>query len=144
MKIAVCVKAVPDTETRISIAADKQNIDFAGVKFIASPYDEFAVEEAIRLKEKHGGETVAISLGGDEVTDVLRDTLARGIDDAMHLKDPEFVSADTLTTAKILAAAIKNGGYDLVLCGQQGVGSDNNQVPSMWPSYWTCRKPLLL
>jgi electron transfer flavoprotein beta subunit len=131
LKIAVCVKAVPDTETRIAIAADKQNIEFAGVKFITSPYDEYAVEEAIRLKEKLGGETVAISMGADEVTDVLRDTLARGIDSAIHLKDASFLHADTLTTAKVLAAAIKDGGYDLVLCGQQGVGGDNNAVPAM-------------
>ncbi len=131
MKIAVCVKAVPDTESRISVAGDKQNIELTGIKFITSPYDEFAVEEAIRLKEKNGGETVAFSLGGDEATDVLRDTMARGIDSAVHLKDADFAHADPLTTAKALAAAIKDGGFDLILCGQQGVGGDNNQVPSM-------------
>ena len=76
MKIAVCVKAVPDTETKIAIAADKQNIDLTGVRFITSPYDENAVEEALRLKEKHGGETFVISMGGDECTDVIRDSLA--------------------------------------------------------------------
>jgi electron transfer flavoprotein beta subunit len=139
LKIAVCVKAVPDTETKIAVAADKQNIELAGVKHITSPYDEFAVEEAIRLKEKNGGETVVFGLGGDEVTDVLRDTLARGIDSAVHLKDPLFANADPLTTAKALAAAIKDGAFDLVLCGQQGSGGDNSQVPSIlaellgWP-----------
>jgi electron transfer flavoprotein beta subunit len=139
LKIAVCVKAVPDTESRIAVGADKQNIEVAGIKFITSPYDEFAVEEAIRLKEKNGGETVVIGLGGDEVTDVLRDTLARGVEAAVHLKDPLFQNADPLTTAKALAAAIKDGGFDLVLCGQQGSGGDNSQVPSMlaelldWP-----------
>jgi electron transfer flavoprotein beta subunit len=131
LKIAVCVKAVPDTEAKIAIGADKQNIETAGLKFITSPYDEFAVEEAIRLKEKNGGETVVFALGGDEATDVLRDSLARGIDSAVHLKDPLFANADPLTTAKVLAAAIKGGGFDLVLCGQQGSGGDNSQVPSM-------------
>lgn len=131
LKIAVCVKAVPDTETKIAIAADKKNIDFTGVRFITSPYDEFAVEEAIKLKEKHGGETTVISMGGAECTDVLRDCLARGIDSAMHLNDPDFVGLDTLSTAKVLASAIKDGGYDLVLCGHQGAGGDNSQVPSM-------------
>ncbi|HEY9712379.1 MAG TPA: electron transfer flavoprotein subunit beta/FixA family protein [Chroococcales cyanobacterium] len=131
MKIAVCVKAVPDTETKIAVAADKVNIDRNGVRFIMSPYDEFAVEEAIKLKEKNGGETTAISLGGDEVTDVLRDTLARGVDNAVHLKDADFEGLEPLDTAKALAAAIKDGGYDLVLCGQQGVGGDNNQVPAI-------------
>ena len=131
MKIAVCVKAVPDTETKIAIAADKTNIDRNGVRFITSPYDEFAVEEALRIKEKQGGETVVISLGGDEATDVLRDTLARGVDTAIHLKDAEFEGLDPLGTAKALAAALKEGGYDLILCGQQGVGGDNNQVPAI-------------
>lgn len=131
MKIAVCVKAVPDTESKITIAPDKSNVDFTGLRFITSPYDEFAIEEALKLKEKHGGETVAFSLGGAEVTDVLRDSLARGIDSAVHLQDPAFTNLDPLSTAKVLAAAIKDGGFDLVLLGQQGVGGDNSQVPAM-------------
>ncbi|PWT99292.1 MAG: electron transfer flavoprotein subunit beta [Candidatus Melainabacteria bacterium] len=131
MKIAVCVKAVPDTATKIAIAADKTHIEKTGVRFIASPYDEFAIEEALKLKEKLGGETVAFSLGGDEVTDVLRDALARGMDEAVHLKDELFADLDPLSTAKMLALAIANGGFDLILCGQQGVGGDNNQVPSL-------------
>ncbi len=131
MKIAVCVKSVPDTETKIEIASDKKNINMGGVRFITSPFDEFAIEEALKIKEKFGGETVVFSLGGNEVTDVLRDSLARGIDSAVHLNDPEFEGADPLTTGKALAAAIKGGGFDVVLCGQQGVGGDNSQVPSI-------------
>ncbi len=131
LKIAVCVKAVPDTETKIAISADKKNIDYTGVRFITSPYDEFAIEEALKLKEKHTGDTTVISLGGAECTDVLRDSLARGIDAAVHLSDPDFASLDTLSTAKVLAAAIKDGGYDLVLCGHQAAGGDNSQVPAM-------------
>lgn len=131
MKIAVCVKAVPDTEAKIAIAADKTNIDFNGIRFITSPYDEFAIEEALKLKEKLGGETTVISMGGAECTDVLRDSLARGIDSAVHLNDADFANLDTLSTAKVLAAAIKNGGYEIVFVGQQGVGGDNSQVPPM-------------
>jgi electron transfer flavoprotein beta subunit len=131
MKIAVCIKAVPDTETKIVIAPDKIDIDKNGVRFIASPYDEFAIEEALRLKEKHGGETTAFSLGGSEVTEVLRDALARGLDAAAHLQDDAFSKLDPLSTAKVLAAAIREGGFDLILCGQQGVGGDNNQVPAI-------------
>jgi electron transfer flavoprotein beta subunit len=131
LKIAVCVKAVPDTETKIAIGADKTDIDKTGVRYIASPYDEFAIEEAIRLKEKNGGETVAFSLGGNEAVDVLRDALARGLDGAVHLKDDLFNNLDPLSTAKALAAAIADGGFDLILCGQQGVGGDNNQVPAI-------------
>ena len=131
MKIAVCVKAVPDTESKIAIAADKKGIDYTGVRFITSPYDELAIEAALQLKEKHGGETVAFSMGGPECTDVLRDALARGIDSAVHLQDPSFVGAEPLSTAKVLAAAIKDGGFDAIMLGQQGVGGDNNQVPAM-------------
>jgi len=131
LKIAVCIKAVPDTEAKIQVAPDKLDIDKSGVRFIASPYDEFAIEEAVRLKEKHSGETVGFSLGGDEAVDVLRDAMARGLDNAVHLKDEIFRQLDPLSTAKALAAAIKDGGFDLILCGQQGVGGDNNQVPSI-------------
>lgn len=139
MKIAVCIKAVPDTESKIQVGADKTNIDFNGIRFITSPYDEFAIEEALKLKEKHGGETVAFSVGGAEATEVLRDSLARGIDSAVHVQDADFANLDPLSTSKALAAAIKEGGFDVVICGWQGVGGDNSQVPSIlaelldWP-----------
>jgi electron transfer flavoprotein beta subunit len=131
LKIAVCIKAVPDTEARIQVASDKKSIDLSGIKFIASPYDEFAIEEALRLKEKNGGETVSFCVGGAEATEVLRDSLARGIDSAVHIQDASFVDLDPLSTAKVLAAALKDGGFDVVLCGWQGVGGDNSAVPSM-------------
>ncbi len=131
MKIAVCIKAVPDTETKIAIASDKIHIETAGVKYITSPYDEFAIEEAVKIKEKHGGEIVGISLGGAEVTEVLKNSLARGLDTALHLKDDLFADLNPLSTAGCLAAAIRNENFDIVLCGQQGVGGDNNQVPTI-------------
>lgn len=131
LKIAVCIKAVPDTESKIAIAADKVNIETAGIRFVTSPYDEFAIEEALLLKQKHGGETVVVSMGGAECTDVLRDAMARGIDNAVHLQDPAFANLDPLGTAKVLAAALKDGAYDVILLGQQGVGGDNGQVPAM-------------
>jgi electron transfer flavoprotein beta subunit len=140
LKIAVCVKSVPDTESKISVAADKRNIELSGIRFIISPFDEFALEEALKLKEKQGAETVAITMGGDEAVDPLRDdVISRGIDSVVHLKDAEFQGLDSLGTAKVLAAAIKDGGFDLVLCGHTGVGTDNSQVPAMlaelldWP-----------
>lgn len=131
MKIAVCIKAVPDTESKIQVGADKTNIDFNGLRFITSPFDEFAIEEALKLKEKNGGETVAFSVGGAEATEVLRDSLARGIDSAVHVQDASLTNLDPLSTAKALAAAIKDGGFDVILCGWQGVGGDNSQVPAM-------------
>ena len=131
MKIAVCVKSVPDTEAKISILADQLTFDHAGIKFITSPFDEYAIEAALQLKERYGGEITAFSLGGEEVVEVLRNTLARGVDNGVHIKDPEFAGADPLTAAKILAAAIDGGDFQLILCGQQGVGGDNSQVPAM-------------
>jgi electron transfer flavoprotein beta subunit len=132
MKIVVCVKQVPDTETRIRIAPGGAALSEADVNWIVSPYDEFAIEEALRQKEKHGGEVVLVALGPDRVQQALRTGLAMGADSAVHLKDPLFDAADTLGVARALAAAIgKQGAFDLVLAGQQGVGGDNSQVPGM-------------
>ncbi len=132
MKIVVCVKQVPDTETRVKISASGAGIQEEGVNWIVSPYDEFAIEEALRVKEAKGGEVILVGLGPDRVQAALRNGLAMGADSAVHLKDPLFDTADTLGVASALAAAIKGiGGYDLVLAGQQGVGGDNGQVPGL-------------
>jgi electron transfer flavoprotein beta subunit len=132
MKIAVCVKQVPDTETRIRIAEGGAGLVESDINWIVSPYDEFAIEEALRQKEKHGGEVVLISLGPDRAQQALRTGLAMGADSALHLKDPAFDALDTLGVARALAGAIKTlGAVDLVLAGQQGVGGDNSQVPGL-------------
>ncbi len=128
MKIAVCIKAVPETDTRIKIAADGRSIDRSDIKFILSPYDEFALEEAIKLKESKGGNVTVIGLGGDEVPAVLRDGLARGADDAIHVSSAGVATDDPLTVGKVLAAAVKSVGADLVFFGKHGVGGDNQQV----------------
>jgi electron transfer flavoprotein beta subunit len=97
-----------------------------------SPYDEFAIEEALRIKEAKGGEVVLVSLGPDRVQTALRSGLAMGADSAVHLKDPLFDATDTLGTARALAAAVKGlAPFDLVLTGQQGVGGDHSQVPGL-------------
>jgi electron transfer flavoprotein beta subunit len=132
LKIIVCVKQVPDTETRIRINPSGDGIVEADVNWIVSPYDEFAIEEALRLKEARGAEVVLVSLGPERVQSALRSGLAMGADSALHLKDPLFESSDTLGTARALAAAIKGlAPYDLVLTGQQGVGGDHSQVPGL-------------
>jgi electron transfer flavoprotein beta subunit len=131
MKIAVCVKQVPDTETRIRIGADGKSMAEADVNWIVSPYDEFAIEEALRVKDAKGAEVVLVSLGPDRVQTALRNGLAMGADSAVHLKDPLFDATDTLGTARALAAAIKELGADLVLLGQQGVGGDHSQMPGL-------------
>ncbi len=132
MKVIVCVKQVPDTETRVRIAASGTAIQEDGVNWVVSPFDEFAIEEALKIKSAKGGEVILLSLGPDRVQTALRTGLAMGADSAVHLKDPLFDGADTLGTARALAAAIKGlGGVDLVLAGQQGVGGDNGQVPGL-------------
>ena len=131
MKIAVCIKQVPDTETRIRIAPDGKGILESDVNWIVSPYDEFAIEEALKIKEAKGGEVVLVSLGPDRVQSALRSGLAMGADSALHLKDPLFEQTDTLGTAWALATALKAQAPDLILMGQQGVGGDNAQVPGL-------------
>jgi len=132
MKIIVCVKQVPDTETRIRVGSEGNAIAETDVNWIVSPYDEFAVEEALRIKEARGGEVVLVSLGPERVQAALRNGLAMGADSALHLKDALFDGLDTLGTARVLAAAVKSlAPFDLVLAGQQGVGGDNSQVPGL-------------
>ena len=132
MKIVVCVKQVPDTETRVRIAPEGKGIVEADVNWIVSPFDEFAIEEALRLKEAAGGEVVLVSAGPERVQAALRSGLAMGADSAVHLKDPLLDAADTLGTARALAAVIRTlAPFDLVLMGQQGVGGDNSQMPGL-------------
>jgi electron transfer flavoprotein beta subunit len=131
MKIVVCVKQVPDTEARIRIAPDGKGIAEGDLSWIVSPFDEFAIEEALRIKEKKGGEVILVSLGPDRAQAALRSGLAMGADSALHLKDPLFEGLDPLGTAWALAAAIRPLSPDLILTGQQGVGGDNSQVPGL-------------
>ncbi len=133
MKTVVCVKQVPDTETRVKIAASGNAISEADVaNWILSPYDEFAIEEALKIKEAKGGEVVLVTVGPDRAQAALRTGLAMGADSAVHVKDAALDGADTLGTARALAAAVATlAPFDLVLCGQQGVGGDNSQIPGM-------------
>lgn len=131
MKIAVCIKRVPDTETRIRIAAGGTTIDEAGVKFIMNPYDEFAVEEALQRREKAGaGEVVVYSLGADAAQETIRTALAMGADRGVLLQ-ANPVPADGLAVARALAAELKDGSYDLILFGKLAVDDYNSQVGPM-------------
>ena len=131
MKIAVCIKRVPDSETRVKIAADGQSLDEAGVKFILNPYDEFAVEEALRRKEAAGaGEVVVIALGPAQAQETIRTALAMGADRGVLLQ-ADRIPADGLITARALAAELKDGGWDLILCGKVAIDDSNHQVGPM-------------
>lgn len=128
MKIFVCVKQVPDTETKIKIATDGKSIDTSGVKWILCPYDEFAVEEAIRFKEKNPSAMITVlSAGPDRIVDSLRTALAMGCDDALHIQSPEHI--DSFITARALAKAIqKEGPAHLIFTGKQAIDDDAAQV----------------
>lgn len=126
MKIAVCVSHVPDTATRIKIAADQKSIDPAGVSFVLNPYDEFAVEEALKTKEKFGGEVIVLSVGGDQVKETIRKSLAMGVDEGIHLKSD--AALDSFAVAQALADEIKILGSELVFMGKQSVDYDNGIV----------------
>jgi electron transfer flavoprotein beta subunit len=132
MKIVVCVKQVPDTETRIRIAPEGNAIVEADVNWIVSPYDEFAIEEALRIRDAKGGEVVLVTAGPERAQSALRTGLAMGADSAVHVKDPLVDGTDAFGTARALAAAVKAlAPFDLVLTGQQGAGGDNSQVPGL-------------
>jgi electron transfer flavoprotein beta subunit len=128
VKIAVCVKRVPDTEARIKIAADGKAIDEAGVKFVLNPYDEYAVEEALRLKEKAGaGEVAIVTVGGDASQETIRTALAMGADRGVLLKT-DAVPLDPLPVARALADELRGGGFDLILFGKQAVDDSSHAV----------------
>ncbi|HEY6807716.1 MAG TPA: electron transfer flavoprotein subunit beta/FixA family protein [Gemmatimonadales bacterium] len=131
MKIAVCIKRVADSETRVKTAADGKSLDDAGVKFILNPYDEFAVEEALRRKEAAGaGEVVVIALGGAAAQETIRTALAMGADRGVLLQT-DAVPADGFQTAAAIAAELKDKGWDLILCGKVAIDDSSQQVGPM-------------
>jgi electron transfer flavoprotein beta subunit len=128
MKIAVCVKQVPDT-TDVKINPETNTLVREGVASIMNPFDEYAVEEALLLKEKHGGEVHVITMGPPQAVDVLKQALAMGVDKAYLVSDRAFAGADTLATAYTLALTIRSlGDMDLVICGKQAIDGDTAQV----------------
>jgi len=131
VKIAVCVKRVPDMESRFRIAGDGKSIDETGLKFDINDFDAWAVEAGLQLKEKAGqSEVVIISLGPDNVQETIRKALSMGADRGVQLKT-DTVPFDGFAIASALAAELKDGGYDLVLFGKQAPDSSNGVVGAM-------------
>src|SRR6267378_3938440 len=131
MKIAVCIKRVPDSETRVKIKADGKSLDDAGVKFVLNPYDEFAVEEALQRKEKAGGgEVTVVCLGPAAAQETIRTALAMGADRGVLLQT-DAVPADGFVTAQALAAELKDARWDLILFGRMAIDDYNQQVGPM-------------
>lgn len=127
MNILVCISRVPDTATKINIGSDGKTIEQQGVKFVVNPYDEFAIEEALRLKEKNGGEVTAVCVGPEVAKDVLRTALAMKADRAVLIKAEP---TDSYFVAKNLAEYAKELNPDLILLGRQSVDYDSRQIPS--------------
>jgi electron transfer flavoprotein beta subunit len=130
MNSIVCLKEVPDTETRIEVREGK--VDDQGVQYVVNPYDEFALEEALKWQEEHGGKVTMVSLGPERARESILKGLAMGADEVYHLADQAFQGGDAFATAKALAAAIaKLGGFDVIFCGKQAVDEDNAAVGIM-------------
>ncbi len=146
MKVLTLVKHVPDSTTKIKVKDDGSGIDTAGVKFVMDPFCEFAVEAALQFREKNSGaeaEVTAMTLGGEKAVDVLRTAYAMGVDHAVHLRDDLFDNLDDLATARVLAAAIKDQGFDIIFTGKFAIDYDRGQVgPALaeclgWPHVGT-------
>ncbi|GBD94589.1 electron transfer flavoprotein subunit beta [bacterium BMS3Abin05] len=128
MKIVVCMKQVPDTETKVRIGPDGKTIDPTDVNYVVNPYDEYAVEEALKIKEEKGdGEVTILTLGPDRAIKAIRTALAMGADKAIHLKtDDKYL--DSYAVAAALAHELKDMEYDLILTGKQAVDDDAAQI----------------
>ncbi len=127
MNIVVCVKQVPDTASTIRVKDGR--LDLEGLEYVVNPYDEYAIEEALRIKERRGqGKVTVIAVGPERAKEALKSGLALGADEALHLVDEAFEGSDPYATALILAKALEKMEYDLIFCGKQGVDEDHAQV----------------
>ena len=136
MKIAVCVKQVPDSwaeKKMVNGILDRENVDA-----VLNDLDEYAVEEALRIAEAHGGNEeggsntiTVISMGPERATEAVRKALSMGVNDAILVTDPQLAGADALATSAVLAAVIEKGGFDLVICGTESTDARMSVVPAM-------------
>lgn len=124
------MRRVPDTATRIKIAPDGKSIVTSDAEFVINPYEEYALEQAVQLKEKHGGEVTVLTLGPEKSTSVILKALALGADRAIHLKSENFPD-DPSAVARAIAAELKSVEFDILFFGKKGVDDDNQQVGQM-------------
>lgn len=130
MKVVVCVKQTPSTTAVFAVQNGKVHVDDPGDKaFVVNPWDEYAVEEAIRLQETHGGEAIALTMGQEDSKDALKTCLAMGCTEAVLVADETFSGSDTLGTARVLASAIRHlGDVQVALFGKQAIDGDSGQT----------------
>jgi electron transfer flavoprotein beta subunit len=142
MRIAVCIKQVPNTEARLRVSRDGKWVEEEDLPFVTNESDLYALEEGLSLAEKSGGEVVVFSLGPERVKEGLRKALAVGAARAVHLNDPAFAGGDALATGRALAAAVARESFDLVLTGSQSDdvrwGGTGSIVAGHlgWPHVW--------
>ncbi|MDD4939059.1 MAG: electron transfer flavoprotein subunit beta/FixA family protein [Candidatus Omnitrophica bacterium] len=128
MNIIVCIKQVPET-TEVRINPETNTLIREGVKSIVNPFDAYAIEEGVRLKEKYGGKTTVITMGPPQADAVLREAVSMGIDEGILISDRAFAGSDTWATSYTLSAAIRKiGAFDLIICGKQASDGDTAQV----------------
>ncbi|HEY4634980.1 MAG TPA: electron transfer flavoprotein subunit beta/FixA family protein [Rhodospirillales bacterium] len=139
MNIVVCVKQTPDTAATVTVEGGK--VTWGDAPLVLNPWDEFAVEQALRTKEAHGGKVTAVSLGPEGAREALKQALAMGCEEAILLSDPAYASADTLVVSAALAAALRKlEAVDLAFFGRQAVDSDSGVTAAQvarrlgWPS----------
>ncbi len=130
MKIIVCVSLVPDSTTLVKIGSDNKSIDDSGVTYVLNPYDEFAVEEALQIREKSGGEVIAVTVGTDRSKEALKKAFQMGADKGVLIRTADNLF-DSFSAAKNLADYIKSQNPDLVLLGKQSIDFDGLLIPSM-------------
>ncbi len=140
MNIVACIKRVPMTETQAKVTADGQSLDTSGVEYMTSFYDEIAVEEAVKTKEKLGGEVTVLTIGPSDATKQIRECLAKGSDKGIILTDDAWALRDCRSTAKALAAKVQELGGEVVFAGRQATDRDNASVGPMLATYlgWAC------
>ena len=136
MNVIVCLKQVPGT-TQVKIDSETNTLVRQGIKNIVNPFDTYALEEGVRLKERYGGKVTAISMGPPQAEEVLREAISTGADEAILLSDSALAGADTMATSYTLARAInKIQEYGLVICGRQTIDGDTGQVGQNLPRCW--------
>jgi len=139
VKIGVLMKQVPDSETRIKIKADGSGIETADIKWIMNPYDEYAVEEALKTLTKFKGEVVIFTVGPKKAEEAIRNGLAMGATRGVRIDNAGAEDGDTLGIARLLAGAVKAEGINLLFAGKQAIDNDNSATPQMvaelldWP-----------
>ncbi len=128
MKICVLIKQVPDKNTSLSIAEDKRSLEENNITWVSNESDNYALEEALLIKESHEGEVVVCTLGSESSRQVLKDAMAKGADRSIFLSDSQFASLDILSIAKVFASALKDENFDLILSGLQSDDQGNSQL----------------